>query len=159
MCYLRGCDVVKDVRRIGRIQIEMLAIFAATQQHSEDIPSATLSYTFNWIGYTFVNVSYALSADLFLIFLSKPPRLPVRAVLVSFTLSPVLLRDWKVRTGTESHRIAVISSAIAAFTSIVNSITSSQREDVRSVAVLLVRQISCDEKFQLIFFAYRFAKR
>jgi hypothetical protein len=62
----------------------------------------------------------------------------VRAVLVSFTLSPVLLRDWKVRTESQpSDRIAVISSAIAAFTSIANSITSSQREDIRSVAVLL----------------------
>ena len=44
----------------------------------------------------------------------------------------------KVRTESQpSDRIAVISSAIAAFTSIANSIASSQREDVRSVAVLL----------------------
>ena len=62
----------------------------------------------------------------------------MRAVPVSFTLSPVLLCDWKVRTESQpSDRIAVISSAIAAFTSIANSITSSQREDIRSVAVLL----------------------
>ena len=62
----------------------------------------------------------------------------MRAVLVSFTLSPVLLRDWKLCTDSQpSDRIAVISRAIAAFTSIANSITSSQREDVRSVAVLL----------------------
>jgi hypothetical protein len=82
----------------------------------------------------------------------------VRAVLVSFTFSPVLLRDWKVRTESQpSDRIAVISSAIAAFTSIANSITSSQREDVRSVAVLLYTGQTnfLRSKFQLIFFNFQ----
>jgi hypothetical protein len=91
--------------------------------------------------------------------LNKPPRLPGRAVLVSFTLSPVLLRDWKVCTeGQPSDRIAVISSAIAAFTSITNSVTSSQREDLRSVAVLLYSGktifLLCDQSSNLSSFFF-----
>ena len=61
----------------------------------------------------------------------------MRAVLVSLSLLSVLLLTGKYAESQPSDRIAVISSAIAAFTSIANSITSFQREDVRSVAVLL----------------------
>ena len=105
--------------------IEMLAIFAATQQHSGlDVLSLTFPPPH----------SLRICSHI----LKQAPRLPVRAVLVSFTLSPVLLRDWKVHTERQpSDRIDVVSSAIVAFTSIANSITSSQREHVRSVAVLL----------------------
>ena len=73
----------------------------------------------------------------------------MRAVLESFTVLP---RDWKLRTESQpSDRIAVILSAIAAFTLIANSITSSPREDVRSVAVLLYtgKTISCDQSSDL----------
>jgi HEAT repeat-containing protein 5 len=151
LCYRMG---MTEAAGIQIHLIEMLAIFAATQQHSGSTGLDVLSLM--------SPPTHCLrSADLFL-YLSKPPHLPMRAVLISLTLSPVLLRDWKVHTDLKSQpsdRIAVISSAIAAFTSIANSITSSQRGDVRSVAVLLYTMASktnfLQSKFQLIFFNFQ----
>lgn len=45
--------------------------------------------------------------------------------------------DLRPKEGQLSDRIAVILSSITAFASIASSITSSQREDVRGVAILL----------------------
>jgi HEAT repeat-containing protein 5 len=118
LCYRMG---MTEAAGIQIHLIEMLAIFAATLQHSGSTGFDILSLT-SPPAYCLRICSHIL----------KQVTLPSRAtVLVSFTLSPVLLRlrDWRVRTESQpSDLIAVISTAITAFTSIANSITLSHEK-------------------------------
>jgi hypothetical protein len=139
LCYRMG---MTEAAGIQIHLIEMLAIFAASQQHSGSTGLDVLSSTSPPAHYLRI-CSHILKQATLPSCASSTRKLRSLACITTY---------WKLRTESRpSDRIAVISSAIPAFTSIANSITSSQREDVRSMAVLLYtgKTISCDQSSNL----------
>ncbi|CAA7266119.1 unnamed protein product [Cyclocybe aegerita] len=96
--------------------VEMLAIFAATQSSSAGSDVLTLT---------------------------SPPAHCLR--ICSHILKQSTSARASLAPAQLSDRIALISAALSAFASIAGSITSTQREDVRAVAILLYADMLKDE--------------
>jgi len=119
LCYRMG---MTEGARIQIHLIEMLAIFAASP--------------------------HPQSTELDVLSLTSPPAhcLRICAHILKQATSPSRASSTQ---GQPLDRIAVISSALAAFTSIANLIKSSQREAVRGVAVLLYTDLLKDETSEI----------
>ncbi|KAF8148271.1 clathrin-coated vesicle protein [Crassisporium funariophilum] len=119
LCYRMG---MTESAAIQIHLVEMLAVFAATQ-NSRSTGSDVLTLT-------------------------SPPAhcLRICAHILKHSISPSRASSTQ---GNLSDRVALISSAIAAFTSIAASIGSSQREDIRGVAILLYTDLLKDESSEV----------
>ncbi|KAF8966949.1 clathrin-coated vesicle protein [Flammula alnicola] len=119
LCYRMG---MTESAGIQVHLVEMLAIFAASQS-SSSVGSDVLSLT-------------------------SPPAhcLRICAHILKQSTSPSRA---SATQGQLSDRIALISSCISAFASIAASIGTSQREDVRGVAILLYSDLLKDESSEI----------